>query len=248
MFKNYFLSISLFFVSFGAIAQSSIEVKDLGAGAAIVSNGANIVDYTISKLVTSRLFEIKNTSSSTKTLTVARYDEILNTITPTDKAHAYFCLGTNCFTPTTFTASVVLLANQTTTLTTDLEEASSMGLSHVRYKTYVMGNSSDSLSLTLRYNGVVSVKNQGNLIQTISDVYPNPSSSKAFVTINVGFPLDVKVTIINSLGAVISTKTTELQSGKNTLSLDCESLPTGLYFVSINHGSQVITKKITVSK
>ena len=248
MFKNYFLSISLAFVSFASMAQSSLEIKDLGASAAVVSNGANIVEYTISTLVTTRLFEIKNTSASTKTIAVARYDEVLNTITPSDKAHAYFCLGTNCFTPTTYTATVVLLANQTTTLTTDLEEASSMGLSNVRYKTYIMGNSSDSLSLTLRYNGVVSVKNQGNLIQTISDVYPNPSSSKAFVTINVGFPLDVKVTIINSLGAVISTKTAELQSGKNTLSLDCESLPTGLYFVSINHGSQVIKKKITVSK
>ena len=94
MFKNYFLSISLAFVSFASMAQSSLEIKDLGASAAVVSNGANIAEYTISTLVTTRLFEIKNTSASTKTIAVARYDEVLNTITPSDKAHAYFCLGT----------------------------------------------------------------------------------------------------------------------------------------------------------
>jgi hypothetical protein len=248
MKKIYLLSFALVTSFLNSNAQSNIEIKDLDGGSAVVANGTIFNETTNPGLVTGHLFEVKNTSASTKTLVVVKYENLLNNVTVGDKASAYFCWGILCYGPTTFSAQTVILGADKNNLTVDLEEASVVGLSNVRYKVYDLANTSDSISFTIKYNAPVSIKETINLFSKVSDIYPNPTSSKSFINITVGVSTEVKLSIINSLGAVISTKTAELQSGKNTLSLDCESLPTGLYFVSINHGSQIITKKITVSK
>ena len=248
MKKIYLLSISLFIAFFNGKAQSSIEIKDLDGGSAIVGNGSVFNETTSAGLVTGHVFEVKNVSVSTKTLVVIKYPTLLNTVTVGDMASAYFCWGTLCYSPTTYSAQTVIIGADKNNLTVDLEEASTVGLSNVRYKVYDKANVNDSISFTIKYNPPVSFKKKNNLFSKVSDAYPNPTISKSFINITVGVSTEVKLSIINSLGAIVSSKMVELTVGKNTLVLENENLPTGLYFVTISKGNQTITKKITISK
>lgn len=248
MKKIYLLSFALVTSFLNSNAQSNIEIKDLDGGSAVVANGTIFNETTNPGLVTGHLFEVKNTSASTKTLVVVKYENLLNNVTVGDKASAYFCWGILCYGPTTFSAQTVILGADKNNLTVDLEEASVVGLSNVRYKVYDLANTSDSISFTIKYNAPVSIKETINLFSKVSDIYPNPTSSKSFINITVGVSTEVKLSIINSLGAVVSNKMVELALGKNTLVLENDNLPTGLYFVTISKGNQTITKKITVSK
>ena len=86
-------------------------------------------------------------------------------------------------------------------------------------------------------------------MSNVSDVYPAPSNNKAYINISSLANYDnLKLTIINSLGATISNKNVEVLAGKNTVNLEVEHLPTGIYFATFTQGNQRITKKIIVSK
>lgn len=230
-------------------AQSALALKDITSSGSPIANGSTINETTTAGLITAHLFEIKNTSATTQTIIVRRYDDLLNSVSASDNAVATFCLGTACYPPNVFTASVVLAANATATLTTDLEEASVVGISTVRYKVYDANNSVDAIIFTLNYNGPVSVKNIASVFYNVSDVYPNPSASIANINLTVSSSsTNVKISVLNSLGSIVLTKDANLNIGKNIISIDVENLPTGLYFINISQGNQKITKKITINK
>lgn len=232
-------------VSFG---QSVFEIKDTYTNA-IVTNGLNIITTTTASTQSHYDLEVKNTSTTSQVYTVKRFDDLLNTVGTGDAAAASFCTGTNCYIPATTSATFSLLPNETIILKADLEEASVVGLSDVRYRVYDTDNSVDAITFTLKYNGTVSVKNISNALTSVSDVYPNPSQGKTFMTIVSNTNLNqVKLNILNSLGAVVSAKTLDINSGKNQINLDTENLNSGLYFVTISQGNQQLTKKITISK
>ena len=248
MIKILFSTLTLSLFTFVGVSQTVFEIKDVNTSN-ILTNGVNIANTTVAGYQTNNDFDIKNTSTVTQTLTVRRYDDLLNKISMSDSASASYCTGTNCYTPQTKITTFVLAANATIVLKADLQEASIIGESAVRYKIYNANNTVDALSFTIKYNAPASIKNNSNVLASVSDVFPNPSASKASVNIISTQNADnVKVAIINSLGTLISSKLVDVSTGKNTIALDIENLGTGLYFATINQGSQRITKKIIISK
>ncbi len=248
MKKIYFLSFALFSL-YAAVKAQGIEIKDQYNSNVVVTNNTIVNRTTTAGTQTAHNFEIKNISNSTQTVVVKKFNDVINTVSSSDMASSTFCTGTTCYPPSTFSATVVLAPNATSILAADLDEASVVGVSQISYKVYNASNTTDELNFTIKYNGTVSVKNIASVFASVSEVYPNPSSSKSFISVSVNKNYSgVDVIVINSLGSVISTKLTDLEAGKNVISLDSENLPTGLYFITINQGNQRITKKLTISK
>lgn len=236
-------------------AQSSLSVIDVNNGMASVSNNA-VIDYTTAAndhLTTE--IDAQNTTASTKYYKLRRTDLVLN-----PGASAYFCVGgANCYVPTTTLSPITMtltpnqkLSDQNLGLLLDLEESSTPAYSYIKYEILNINDANDIFTFYLNYNyntTSVSVKESSSIISSVSGVFPNPAVNKASINVNSTAELtNVSVTIVNSLGSVVSTKNTHVMPGKNTISLETELLPSGIYFATVSSGNTKTVKKFTINK
>jgi hypothetical protein len=247
MKKNYLLS-SAFLLSFLSItAQNTFEITT-ESGNVVATN--DIYYYTTSPGESSDgHFDIKNISASTQTFTVRKYEDVLNTISSMDLAEASFCTGLNCYGPQVTSASMILSPGQKVLFKPSLIEASVTGVSQIRYKFANANNAMEAITISLKYANTVSIaKNNLNLFNEVS-VFPNPASSKSTLMLSSASELSyATISIVNSLGAQVISKSVDLSIGKNTIPLPIETLSEGLYFVSITSNSATSTKKLIISK
>ena len=255
MKKTYSLVFAFIFTSFAILAQSSLLVTNVSAGSSTLTNGMVIYRTVGSGALDQVDINIQNLSSSTKTYKMRMYYDTRHVVAAGDSSNPYFCFGTSCYPVNVLisTNSITLTANQIVNGTSvHYDEASMAGASSIRYKIYDPSNSSvDVMEFTVKYNDylAVSVKTNPELILNISDVYPNPSNNRAFVTINTNSEVNnASLSIINSLGSIISLKNIELNIGKNVIPLDIETLSSGIYFTTITSGNSKIVKKIIINK
>lgn len=257
MKKLYTLSFSILLSAF-AFAQSTLLVTNVSTGSSTITNGMLIYRTVGANIMDQMDINIKNIGSSTTSYKMKMYYDQRHIVAPGDSSNPYFCFGGTCYTPNAFTSS------QTETLTpgqdavakthpisVHYDEATMAGISSIRYKIYDINNSSvDVMEFTVNYNDpAASIKTNTSLFSNVSDVYPNPSGNKAFVSINTSYELNnVSVSIINSLGTIVSSKNIELNIGKNVVPLDVESLSSGIYFATITSGNSKIVKKIIINK
>ena len=112
-----------------------------------------------------------------------------------------------------------------------------------------MNNANDTLTFTVKYNEFLSVAENNSIIESASDVFPNPSNSTAYIALNMNQENQVKVQVYNTLGAlVINNQEQKLSQGKNKIAIDCANLTSGLYFVSVTAGSSKVTKRLVINK
>lgn len=253
MKKLILIASTLFLGSIQMVAQSSLTVTDVNNGMASVADNS-IISYTTASAdhITTEI-DAKNISASTKYYKLRRFDDILNS-----GASAYFCVGgANCYGPTTYTSplTVTLTPNQTLSsqnlsLLLDLEEGTTPGYSSIRYQIYNINDANDVFTFTLKYNEAASsVKEVTSLFSSVSSVYPNPAVGKAHINVVSNEALDnVTLSITNSLGSIVSTKSIDLSVGKNTVAIDSENLSSGIYFATISSNKTKIVKKFTVNK
>jgi hypothetical protein len=208
---------------------------------------------------------IKNISSGTKSYKMKMFYDLRNYVvgspaSAADTANPFFCFGGSCEVPLTMISSKTqtLAPNQdalsyvpSQPISVHYDEASIAGLSVVRYRFYEVSNPTvDFMEFTMKYNDpTASIKTNTSLLSYVSDVFPNPSNTKA--SINVTSLYDVTnavVSITNALGSTVSIKHIELYSGKNSIDLDSQALNSGLYFATITVNNAKITKKFTINK
>ncbi len=192
---------------------------------------------------------MKNTSATSYTYSLRRYDEAIG-----NGAEAFFCVAGNCYPTTTMVTplsqGISITANTTYTdeLTVDITETASAVYSRVRYKFTNQSNPNDTLSFRIVYNQVLSIKELGSTISSISDIMPNPTAGKSFVTVQATKSSDCIIKCTNTLGSLMYTKTIQLNEGKNKLDItEDNSLSDGIYFISIQQGNQVVTKRMIVT-
>lgn len=231
-----------------SFAQSVIQIKDEDNGGAVVTNN-QVFTHTVAAFSTSsHHFQVKNVSAATHTYIIRRTDNTLHTVGVGDKAAAYFCVDTYCYNDLVTSTTTVLSPNQTFSLIPKLDEASVMGVSNISYEVSDFANGSDIIMMELKYNAPAGVKENAGVFSSVSSIYPNPATSNAFVDINALTELNsVSVKIYNSLGAVVSDKRISLTKGKNTVSIDTQSLESGMYFVRIGNDNARIVKKLTIN-
>ena len=73
------------------------------------------------------------------------------------------------------------------------------------------------------------------------NVFPNPFSEKVIVQIDLAFAQTIQLEMINISGQTILQNKTNLESGKQNITLDVENnIPAGIYFLSVKNEDQAI--------
>jgi len=253
--KN-FIYITLLMASLSAGAQNSFRVYKHNTTVSVTPNALFEVQ-TVPADLTTTTFDILNTSSSTHTYNVTRYDLVLHTITSSDKAEARYCFASQCYGAGVITAPFPLTlaagANTSTlgdfqSLDCDLVDASVIGYSLVKYTVFNVNQPSDSIQFTMRYNNesrFVGIKENAANMQSIQ-ILPNPAKNFANLSLTAASAVETEVSIINSIGQKVYEQKISLNSGKNTIGLNLSQLPSGVYFAQISDGKTLSTRKLII--
>ena len=253
MKKVIILALAAFSVN--AYAQSTIQLKHIEANATLAPNATVVVTTTASS--NSKInVDIKNTSSTTQSYNVKRYDVLLNT-----DATAYFCFGGSCYSdatvlspnPLTLTGgtSASQIAGTYNNLTADLDEGAVAGYSLVKYTFINTANSSDSVQISVKYNAAVPTNTVGikENTKTVSsfEIFPNPAKETTSIRITSPKAFESSLVLFNSLGEVVYQKALSITEGKNKVDINVDNLPAGVYFASIKSGDSTISKKLIIN-
>lgn len=236
---------------FGAKAQS-FEVYDGSSGTIITNN--QIISEDITAGGNTHLYiYVKNTSANNVSYGIKRVDQAIN-----PGASAYFCFGSlgTCFPPSTTSVSATDYLNVNAGASSSNqqlyfdEDLSTQGYSEIVYELYNVNNPSDKFTFTLKYNSILAgIKENHSLFGNISNVFPNPSNHVAHIKLQSSATVkNAVVGITNSLGTEVYSNNITLNVGDNTVRLETENLPSGIYFATITSGKNKIVKKFIVNK
>lgn len=256
--KKIFTFFALLICGLG-FSQTSIHMIDTTNHFNILTNDTVMPRNVGVGATRTEVVDIKNISAVTHTYSVIKREIKLNLALTTNSATAYFCFGSTCYGAGTFTAgsTVVLTPGQkisdlagTYPLSVDFDESpTTQGYSYIKYVIYDINNYSDSAGVAWKYNQALGVKNVADVLESVSNVYPNPSHENASVAITLKSDADVKVQVYNSLGALVYNGANQkFTPGKHNIAINCSDLNSGLYFVSVLAGENKITKRLIVNK
>lgn len=77
-------------------------------------------------------------------------------------------------------------------------------------------------------------------------IYPNPAKSSATLSLNLTKASKVQVQVMNTIGQVLKTTSTQGQTGVNTMAIDLNGLASGIYLVNVKVDNASSTKKLVV--
>lgn len=252
-------------------AQTSFNLYNGTTTNVPISNGEVIPQTTVADGESIDRIKIKNMSATQHSYTVKRtivyQAPLLNVSGTTVTPNTYFCFGNTCFGNSTSQPgpsdyTILLPAAQTSTdfpysddsdlngqiFKIYMEEGSTVGKYYVSYKVWNVNNVNDSMSFTLRYNEFLGVNSIPGSLESVSDIYPNPTGSNASLNITMKHESDVKLAVYNTLGSSIYSGTVKCVAGKNKLPIDCSALNNGMYFVTIQSAESKITKRLIINK
>jgi len=78
--------------------------------------------------------------------------------------------------------------------------------------------------------------------------YPNPANTNATIRFNSAKNTLVKLSVYNTLGKSIVSKTIDSKQGENEYNLSVRDLSSGIYIYSLESEGKILTKKLIVSK
>lgn len=265
-----FLALS---ISFAGIAQSfSLYKTDVNfVPTATLSNGVYVYEATAANALTITKFKIKNNATVTQTFNVTRsvvsQSPVLDLSIVATAPTTYFCFGFNCFTPAVNTPgasdyTILLASGQTSSVfpmadntvdnnqpfSVDLEEGPVAGNYIVKYKIFNVANANDTLAFFVGYNQPLGLKDHTKNADLSFNLIPNPSTGKTSVLINSTNTGSAKINVTNSIGQVVFSNIYKLDIGSNSIDLNCNTLCTGIYNVTIETEKSSETKKLVISK
>jgi hypothetical protein len=255
MKKLILLASTLLISSLALVAQSTLLVTNASNGGSTITNGMVIHRTVAANGMDLIGIDFKNISTTTKTYKMRMfYDTRFYVVgAVNDTSNPYFCFGPTCYPVNKMISNPVTLnANQDSTgSSVHYDETVQAGYSSIRYRLYETSTAStDYMEFTIKYNDpTASIKTNASVLSYVSEVFPNPSNTKASIVVNTLSDLNTSiVSITNTLGSVVSSKSIELLTGRNTISLDVETLSSGIYFATITTGNFKTVKKFTINK
>lgn len=270
--KNIFSCLAIC-ISITSVAQTfSLYKTDVNfVPTATLTNGNFVYESTAASALTITKFKIKNNAAFTQTFNVTRTIvsqlPVLDLSLVANAPTTYFCFGNNCFTPPVSTPgssdyTILLGSGQTSSVfpnadnsvdnnqpfSIDLEEGSSTGNYVVKYKVFNVANPNDTLAFFMGYNQPLGVKNHEVNSETSINLFPNPASDNTTFLISAVNPSIIKLKVINSIGQIVSSANYKLNSGSNSILLDCNSFSAGMYSVIYESESKTQCKKLIIVK
>lgn len=84
--------------------------------------------------------------------------------------------------------------------------------------------------------------------QINAEIYPNPSSGQFELNIEVEEFKTANLKMINAIGQTVFNQETNLNEGLNTLDIELNNVENGYYILTIDTGSELISKKVSIIK
>ena len=78
------------------------------------------------------------------------------------------------------------------------------------------------------------------------DIYPNPASDFANLSLNMEGEEDVSISIINTIGQEVFYSKDTYKSGVHSLTIDLKGLESGVYFYTVSSENFSNTKRLVV--
>lgn len=78
-------------------------------------------------------------------------------------------------------------------------------------------------------------------------IFPNPANDMTTVKLNIQEAGDVNISIISITGAIVSSFNYGTLVGENNFVIDANRLESGIYFINVNVGGNMITRKVVVT-
>ena len=192
--------------------------------------------------------QVKNNGAIGVTVKVRRHIDVLAT-----NHVANFCFAGYCYVATQdLSLPVDINPGEVTdslnvTLRSDLNPASSNGVTTISYTAYNTDDESDSVSVTYTYHagpdGVVELFNGS---KNLSNAYPNPADNKSLVAYNLNYNRNAQIIISNMLGSTLGKVL--LTENKGTVDLPIAALPDGIYYYTLmNDGKRLASKRLLIS-
>ena len=98
------------------------------------------------------------------------------------------------------------------------------------------------------YSNIASASIKGDNSVDVLGMYPNPTTGRVVIEVVLPNQQDVKVSLTDMLGRTMSDEAVTVSKGYSNIELDYSGVAAGTYTVSITSGTQVITKKLIISK
>ena len=93
------------------------------------------------------------------------------------------------------------------------------------------------------YSDIINVVNSQSRIE-IGDFQPNVIQSQTQLPIQTTANEEVKIQIINALGQVVQYNEYSISAGYHSIDLDLQNLAAQVYYISIQVGNELTTRKI----
>jgi hypothetical protein len=91
-------------------------------------------------------------------------------------------------------------------------------------------------------------ENKGNIESTSFGCYPNPASTELNIVFELNNAASVKINMMDVTGKMKKHYTVDAIFGKNEMNIPTAELSSGMYFLTIQSGTQTISKKVLINK
>ena len=75
-------------------------------------------------------------------------------------------------------------------------------------------------------------------------VFPNPATDRINVQVELKENADLQMRLTNLTGQVVQEQNVQFITGENTMNVDIQELPRGVYFLSFQSGTQMMTYRV----
>jgi hypothetical protein len=89
---------------------------------------------------------------------------------------------------------------------------------------------------------IAGIKN--NLLENNLQIYPNPAVTETEIVYNTTTSVPVNMKLIDLLGNELVSQRAQTFVGLNKFKIDVSTLPAGVYYITLNAGSNLLTKKL----
>ena len=96
---------------------------------------------------------------------------------------------------------------------------------------------------------LIAANDQPTVAIELGQNYPNPSTAKTQIPLEISSSTHVKIEVFNLIGAKVKTLVDkELNAGRHNIEFDTSQLKSGVYLYRLTSGDKRITRRMTVTK
>lgn len=79
-------------------------------------------------------------------------------------------------------------------------------------------------------------------------MFPNPAYDELTLDVRMDAEREVKVSIVDLTGRIISLNAYDLHQEQNRITMDVSALPSGMYVVRVENGKAAGSQKLTIAR